>query len=181
LFGLACLLAPIKAHALQIVSWYVQNDPSSQTVYFSFTLNGAPDLLSTDSFGRAKDEFQYYVNWTLHPSDPNYPEIYPDVIVRGGEIALRGGIPIRDAGSGGNPEPGSGGWGPIRGIVPYQLAGNTVTFQVGYTMLGDSDGVFSYGLGIYSYGDTTDFRTGNSTEPVATRASSWGRIKALYH
>ena len=176
---LTILLAPVAAWALQIVSHVEHYDAATQTFHFSITLNGPPDFFTVDEFGRNKDAFQYWITWALHPSDPFYPYLTPDVLIRGGEINTAGGIPIRDrTGDGG---PNSGGWGPIRGVVPYQLIGSTITFDVPQAMLGDPDSRFSYYLGVVLYGATTDYRMGISTDStVPTAHQSWGRVKRLY-
>jgi hypothetical protein len=175
----AILLAPAAAPALQIVSHVEHYDAPSQTFHFSITFSGPPDFFTVDQYGRTKDAFQYWITWALHISDPLYPLGTPDVLVRGVEINTAGGIPIRDrSGEGG---PNSGGWGPIRGIVPYQLSGPTITFDVPQAMLGDPDGKFSYYLGVFVYGATTDERTGVSDDNTVSAArESWGRIKRLY-
>jgi hypothetical protein len=169
----AVLTAPRSAVALTIGPHLELYDPADDTFYFSLTLSGVPVLDA-----ETHDSFQYWISWDLHPGDPLYPFIHADVIVRGGEIT-GGQIPIRDATGDGGPN--SGGWGPIRGMVPYTLTGSTITFAVPRALLGDPDGSVSYFVGVLFAGGFTDTRTGNSTTgSVPTVRTTWGRVKALY-
>lgn len=179
--ALVCLLLlPIPAYALRVVSHWEGYVAPTQTFEFSITLDSIPDFFTFDQQGRAKDQFQYWISWDLHPGDPNYPFVHPDVLVRGPMTDTPGGLPVCGTTGGGGPGC-AGGWGPNRGIVPYQLNGSTITWSVPRDMLGDSDGVFSYFLGVTRYGGFTDQRTGNSGQgPVATRPETWGRIKQIY-
>lgn len=95
-------------------------NPNTGLVTFSITFNQVPDFFTVDSFGRAANAFQFYI-----VGDPtlSYPANY-DSIIRGGEIYLGGGIPIRN-GSPSIADPHAGGWGAIRGIVPFTLTGKS--------------------------------------------------------
>ena len=68
-----------------------------------------------------------------------------DTIIRGAEIRSGvGAMPIRDRdGEGG---PGSGGWGPIRAMLPFELDDRTFTFTAPLSAIGDDDGRFRYRL-----------------------------------
>ena len=173
------LLAPIAAHALTIVTHIEHYDAASQSFHFSITFSGPPDFFTVDEFGRNLDAFQYWFNWDLYPGDPFHPLGMCDVLARGPEIRFGAGIPIRDRT--GNGGPNAGGWGTLRGTVPYQLVGSTIDFDVPQAMMGDPDGKVAYYLGVFRFGGTTDQRTGNSDEsPVPTAPASWGRLKRLY-
>jgi hypothetical protein len=177
--ALAAALASAPARALTIVSHVEHYDAGSDAFQFAITFSVAPEFYVFDEFGRHKDEFQYFITWVLHPENTSYPIFNADVVIRMPESASVTDIRVRDAT--GPEEPGSGGWGPIRGSVPYVLDGATITFQIPRTMLGDSDGVVSYALLIGTYGTTTDERKGISDNgPVAAVRGTWGGIKALY-
>lgn len=178
-FLFALLLAlPAMARALTLFGHVEHYDAATDAFEFTIHFSGPPDFMTADSFGRPRDSFQY---WIVYPidRDPFLPYITPDVLVRGDEIRFGGGIPIRDRTVDGGPN--SGGWGPIRGTVPFVLSGSTLTFTVPRSVLGDPDGRFAYYLGVFSFGGTTDFEMGISdSQPVAARETTWGRIKSLY-
>lgn len=178
ILGSSDLLVAKPATALTIASQAVEYRPLQRVFHFTLTFSGVPDFFTVDEAGRPKDEFQFYLTWQLHPTNPSFAMREPDVLVRGGEIRTAGGIPIRDsAGEGGE---GSGGWGPIRGIVAYELSGQTVTFDVPRGIIGDDDGRVAYGLLVCEYGGETDETWGSTDTPVPVASQSWGRLKALY-
>jgi len=172
-------LLPATAHGVTIVSHSEHYDASNQTYYFNITFNAPPDFFTVDSNGNNLDSFQYQIDYNI-TDPPFYPAGHPTVLIRGSEIKTSNAIPIRDATGDGGPN--SGGWGPIRGIVPYQLVGAVLTFSVPFAMIGDPDGQFAYYLLITRFGGTADERTGISDrgETVPVARSSWGRVKALY-
>jgi hypothetical protein len=174
------LLLAAPAHALTIVSHYEGYVASSQTFEFVITFSAPPDFNTVDGLGRRKDDFQYWITWDLHPLDPLYPWIHPNVLVR---LSTQepGSIAVCNA-SGGSSDPDcTGGWGSRRGTVPFSLTGSVITFVLPRDVLGDPDGVFQYFLGVSSYGGFTDTRTGVSTQgTVATLSRTWGRIKTMY-
>jgi hypothetical protein len=136
-------------------------DPVTGQVSFTLTLNRAPDFETVDEFGRQADAFQYYILGDL--SLP-YPAYY-DSIIRGEEIhAMPGVLRIRDP-LPSNPDPATGGWGPIRGEVPYRLEGNVLTFSVALSTISDHsvDGRFSYELLLTRFGASTQVIRNQST------------------
>lgn len=172
-------VAPPASRAFVIAAHSEHYDAASETFQFSVTFSGLPDLLTVNAYNAEADAIQYWITWETHPTEPLVPWIAPDVIIRCSEIRTFGQIPIRDrTGDGG---PGSGGWGAIRGMVPYLLAGPTLSFEVPRAMLGDSDGVISYFLMMLVYGGATDGRAGVSDQPdlVPAARTTWGRIKSL--
>ncbi len=141
---------------LMIDSQSVVFDTSDGKALFTIDFSESPDFFSVDSVGRQADSFQFFVdadgNLPVFQGSPYYSGV--DVIVRGEENNLVGEIPIRDAfGDGGS---NSGGWGPFRGSVPYALNQDFLTFSVPLGLLNDSDGLFSYNLETYEFGDLTD-------------------------
>jgi hypothetical protein len=130
-------------------------DPVTEQVTFTLTFNRVPDFQTVDEFARQADSFQYYVLGDL--SLP-YPAYY-DSIIRGDEIhVVPGVLRIRDAVPS-DPDPAAGGWGPIRGEVPYRLEGNVFTFSVALSTISDHsvDGRFSYELQLTQFGAATQF------------------------
>jgi hypothetical protein len=146
-------------------------------VYFSVVFNEPPDFHTVDQAGRQADSFQYYVDY-----DTQYDEFR--VLIRGEEIHWDDVIPIRDRdGYGGDH---SGGWGPIRGVVPYTLDGSTLRFVVPLPLVGDSEPPFSYRLTTVEYGSGEDSVVSVSTMfegpcgGVPVETTSWTRIKVLF-
>jgi hypothetical protein len=115
------------------------------------------------------DEFQFYIDPDGVPiPGPSTQPPGVDIIIRGSEIHINGDIRIRDRhGEGG---PGSGGWGPIRGSVPFELSQDNrlLSFAVGFDLLAETDGDFTYALQTTEFGVTSDVVFGRSTVPEPT-------------
>ena len=142
-----------------------------ETYFFMVEFNVAPDFFIVDEYGRQLYEFQHYVHYEI-PFD--YGGF--SVLVRGGEIHINSDIPIRDRyGEGG---PNSGGWGPIRDVVPYLLDDRTITFSVPASVIGDPDGIISYRLQLCQYGIMTYWCDSVSATPV--HPASWSSLKAFF-
>ena len=135
-------------------------DPATGNVTFSLMFNQGPDFYTVDTFGRAATDFQYFVY-----GDPRagYPAEF-DSIIRGGEIYLGQGIPVRNA-TPSVADPNAGGWGAIRTRVPFTVAGASLTFSVPLTLLSDrsTDGHFTYILQTDVYGALNQRVTGQSS------------------
>jgi hypothetical protein len=141
-FGLAAF-APAPARALTWSAHFEQYDPADETFHFKLTFTTLPDWSILDANGYQRDSFQYWITWATHPENPLYPYGNPDVVIRGTELYLGGELRIRDAGPS-SDDPITGGWGPIRGTVPWHMVNNSIYFDVPRTLLGDPDGVVSY-------------------------------------
>jgi hypothetical protein len=130
-------------------------DPADGLVTFNVTFNEAPDFYTADSLGRQAMDFQYYI---IGDASLDYPADY-DAIVRGGEIYLGGGIPIRNALPADLTDPNAGGWGAIRGSASFTLVGTDFTFSVPLSVLSDhsTNGQFSYVFQTDVYGAQTHF------------------------
>ncbi len=141
-------------------------DATTQQVMFTIEFNQVPDFSSVDSFGRQANSFQYFI-----VSDPNRP--YPAnfaAIIRGEEIHhTQSEIRIRNA-TPSDPDPAAGGWGAIRGTVPYRLNGNVLTFSVPLQVLSDQSrgGTFEYQLESYHFGTSTKFVESRATQSDGT-------------
>jgi hypothetical protein len=161
----ALLLAPGAAaqapSPFTVVSESAVYDPATGLVTFTLTFNRPPDFRTEDELGRRADSFQYYILGDL--SLP-YPAYY-DSLVRGDEIDLTLGLlPIRNAVPP-STDPAAHGWGAVRGLVPFRLSGNVLTFSAPLTVLSDHslDGHFAYELLLTQYGALTDFLRSEST------------------
>jgi len=137
-------------------------DTENQEVTFSIFFNAVPDFFSVDSVGRQKDAFQFYIDVDGIMSGPAGSQSYTDVLIRGGEIHIDGDIRVRDKDGDGGAD--SGGWGPIRGAVPYNLNGQLLTFVTPWSLIGELDGNFSYGLLVTEYGSSSNMVFGVSNQ-----------------
>ena len=154
---LACLSGTAKAAPpeFKFVSESAVLNPQTQEVTFTLAFNQAPDFSTTDLYNRQGHSFQYFI--VGRPFFP-YPSNF-DSIIRGEEIHLtHDNIRIRNS-THSDVDPASGGWGTIRGVVPFKVNGNLLTFSAPLRVLSDhsNDGSFDYRLESYEYGSTTNF------------------------
>ncbi len=166
IFGLAAA-APVEK--LDIDSQFAIYQPAKQSVRFQIIFNRPPDFFTTDERGRQADAFQYLVeNDTPEGERPSYA-----AVVRGSEIYLGAGIPIRSAVAA-QTDSASGGWGPVRSRVPFTPNGKTLTFEAPVALLGKEPGVghFKFRLQVYSYGSVVRSISSRSSvgEPPACKA-----------
>jgi hypothetical protein len=131
-------------------------------VDFTLRFDHRPNVRSVDEYRRRQDSFQYYI---VGDNTQPYPQNY-DAIIRGDELMLSGSkglLPIRQIGPA-ESDPASGGWGPIRAIVPVRLRGSVLTFSAPLSALSDhtTDGRFTYELQTVNFGATVDFITNES-------------------
>jgi len=176
-FGLTSGL-PAEA-ALLVLSQSVEVNLANNSVLFQIEFNRAPDFFTTDEYDRQADSFQYYID-----ADGGFPifkgtDIYYsnlESLIRGEEIHLAGDVRIRNALP---PDPdlsSSGGWGSIRGSVPYTLSGNVFSLLVPLELIGDTDGKFSYQLLWTEYGGAGGYI---NAETVPEPATIFGSFMAL--
>jgi len=127
-------------------------NPSTGRVTFRIAFNRSPDFFTTDELDRQADEFQYYVGSDV----PVAPWLY-DSIIRGGEIHSTGLIRTRNNSLVPDPTPGSGGWGTVRGDVPFELHGPALRFSAPLSVVTDRTdlNVLPYMLETYQFGMST--------------------------
>ncbi len=134
------------------------------TMHFSLHFNETPDCTTLDSNGRPQDSFQIFISFNPATANPANPPS-ADVIIRGDEIHIANAVRIRDA----RPpvaDPNAGGWGAIRGVVPYHVRTERngtalLTFSVAFSLLGIT-GQFAWVAETYNFGSQTDQRQGVS-------------------
>jgi hypothetical protein len=151
-----------SAEPLDVVSESVVYCPTTGMVHFALRFDRRPDFRTVDEFGRRHDSFQYFI---VGDNTQPFPQNY-DAIIRGDELTLRRGkgvIPIRRS-EPSDPDPASGGWGPIRTVVPLRLRGSVVRFSVPLSALSNhtTEGLFAYELLTVNFGSTVDFFTNES-------------------
>jgi len=127
-----------------------------QAATFDLQFNHAPNFYALDSVGRPTDSFQYFINpnWSGNTQDLqlNYGQ-FRDV-VRGDEIHTSGKLLIRDATIPANPDPTSGGWGPVVAAAPFDVKGGNLTFTATFNDLRAAKGTFSYEVYTTHFGAT---------------------------
>ncbi|MBN2136793.1 MAG: hypothetical protein JW720_03215 [Sedimentisphaerales bacterium] len=133
------IMMPVAVQAvpsLSIINECTTIDLDTQTVLFEATFNQEPDFLTTDSFGRQRHGFQYYLD-VNPPSDTDTQEL---VLLRSRDIPTTGMIGISDN------------YAPSRDFLAYTLTENTISFVSPIILIGDDDGDFTYCLDIFEYG-----------------------------
>lgn len=148
LAGVGLSSAAVRAATVDgfhLIEQSVVVDKAAGTATFRLGFDREPRFfLPHGGGGDQPDAFQIEVD-----ADSNTfqsPTVFDDIdaVIRGAEISAGDGIPIRardgDGGSGG----ATGGWGPVRALVPFELNGATLTFTTALATLGDDDGRFRY-------------------------------------
>jgi hypothetical protein len=140
------LLVGANASALTLVSQSAILNAPTQEVQFTLEYNQPPDFQSVDAYGRQVNSFQYYIFYNNNPfTAADAPTT--NALIQGWPVHYAGSFAVCDGGHG-SPDTG---WGPLRGYVPYQLTGSTVTFTVPMATVGAPDGSFGYRLRTWGY------------------------------
>ena len=162
---LALLASPGESQAtpgpdFTIVSESVTFDPATRTLQFTIEFSRAADFV-TLAYGRQAYAFQYFF---VGDPDLPYPQNY-DSIIRGGEIYLTtDSLRIRNAYPS-DPDLASGGWGSIRGSVPFVVRDNTVTFSVPLELVSDHNGSCTYWLMSTQFSRATSYTQHRFCDP----------------
>jgi hypothetical protein len=141
----------------QIVEQTCSVDQGRGSATFSMTFDRVPDFSRADG-ARQTNTFQYEVDGDATNFDQPMEFSDVDAVIRGGEIFEGQGIPIRDRE--GEADDNSGGWGPVRTVVPYSMNGETITFSVGLSAINDTDGRFRYRVFTTESGELTSEAVG---------------------
>lgn len=141
----------------------VESDSSTRRAYFTLNYETEPRFDRTDDVGRVAHGFQIFIKLDGIIGGNKW-----DYIIRGGEIAVYGFIPVRRA-TPSSSDPSSGGWGEMVSVVPgvpgaqmgliYKLENNQVTFSAPWEAIGASDGAFTYVLDTFYYGSLRKSKT----------------------
>lgn len=150
---LASLLGCAGAQATELTACDISRLADSDLVTFQLVFDSHPDFFTLDQHGQPVDEFQFAIS-----PGPSVTHDFSGIstIIRGGEIYVNGDIRIRNTAPC-TDLPVSGGWGSIRGSVPFSLSGNVLTFSASDTLLGadPNTGAFGYMLSFIHDGGTT--------------------------
>ncbi|HZL35374.1 MAG TPA: hypothetical protein VFC78_08695 [Tepidisphaeraceae bacterium] len=174
-FAFASLMLPALAFlagatpaqgGLSILSQTARVDASAGQVSFDLVFNHPPDLVPADTYGRRAESFQYEIVPDSLAPVYSSPESAIRAVIRGEEIGGGSIIPIRDGFENGiDPSPAAGGWGAVRGSVPFTIQGDQLSFVAPFSLLGTTDGRFSYVVFTTSYG-LTDSTIQDVTVPL---------------
>lgn len=144
LLAIFAFVITLPANAATVNSVTVTQDLGAGTAAFQMIWNTAPDFFT--SIGNAPaDSFQFYVG-----DSPPFIGITQSII-RGDEIRFTNSIVIRNSYPYTN-DFGGGGWGAVRGSVPYSLNGNVLDFIVPFLLLGSSDRYDFFYWEVYNFG-----------------------------
>jgi hypothetical protein len=155
-----------------LVSDSVEVNQPARTATFKLNFDQPPDFIPV---GQAqKDAFQYEID--ANHASFGQPIGYGDIsaVIRGNEIWQGNGIPVRQRDGDGGAN--SGGWGPVRALVPFDLTGSTLTFTASLDTLGDQDGQFRYRL-ITTDSGTLTGETNGAVIPLP--AAVWSGLMML--
>jgi hypothetical protein len=136
--GLLALAAPAGA-GVSVLDMSLTVDKTASDATFTIDFPHAPDFFTVDSHGRVADSFQINISADIKGN----PQLNPTTVVRGDEIHFANALRIRD-GSPPVSDPQSGGYGAIRGTVPYSLNGTVLTFTTPLGLINAPNGTFSY-------------------------------------
>jgi len=158
--------------SFQLAGHSVEVDNTAETATFRLTFNREPVFFVSE--GTATDAFQVEID--ADSTSFEQPLVFEtiDAVVRGAEISQADGLPVRDReGDGGE---NAGGWGPVRGFVPFDLDGATLTFTTGLDLIGDDDGKFRYRIIAIDDGSVTSEVT---AAVIPVPAALWGGVIML--
>jgi hypothetical protein len=139
LIGLLSGLAHAGAD-FRFISEKTTIDHITNRILFEAVFTLEPDFFTTDSVGRQKHSFQYY----LQINPPSNPDDQNLVLLRGRDIVTTGMIGVSDN------------YAPSHDFLPYSLIGNKLTFSSSISVLCDNDGNFQYLCALFEYGGICD-------------------------
>ena len=172
--GLFAGVAP--AHAGTSDPWEsVKVDFAAQDATFIIDFPHVPDFNSLDSFGRPADSFQIEI--AADPAGPD-PLAHLTTLVRGDEIHFAQTLPIRNASPSDFTDPHSGGWGTVRGTVPFTVSGMELSFTTPLSLLNATDGHFAYRIFTLEHG-LTQQTVQSQTVPLPSAVAAGGAMLML--
>ena len=129
-----------EAVDFKIVAQAITVNKTNSTATFELTFDRKPQFIPTPH--GESDAFQYEIDadTTSLSRGIDFSDI--DTVIRGNEIFEGQGIPIRQRDGDGGAN--SGGWGPVRALLPFEVTGNTVKFTTDLAAIGDTPGQFRY-------------------------------------
>ena len=162
--------AALARGGIRIVSQSADVNLAAGDAAFTLVFDSPPDFRTRDVLGRPADSFQYEI--APGTTDINQlPFTNISAVIRGDEIGDSDLIPVRNGvADGSDPNPAAGGWGTVRGELPFVLVGERLTFTAPLSVLDAPAGVFSYRVFTTSYGRTTSVA---SAAVIPLPAADW--------
>ena len=160
----------------EILSQSAKVNTALREVVFSIVFTAPPDPFTVDELGRPARSFQYEINPDSPLAPPGDPLFDIAIIIRGDEARAAGDLRVRNARGDVDPDPLAGGWGLIRGSVPFVIDGNAVRFMTSFDLLKETDGVFAYRLFTTEFGLTTSLV---QAQTIPLPAPVWTGISLL--
>jgi hypothetical protein len=156
--------------------------PSARQTTFTLEFTSEPDFFTaaSDEVGTERHAFQYFID--VEPLTGGDPFAGPDVtVVRGPEIRFDhdGALRVRATEGPDDGDRANGGWGPLRGAVPYELDGEVVRFTLPWELVGDTDGAFAYVVESYEDGALTSSLASAGGIVLPLPAGAWTGLSAL--
>ena len=168
----SAVLAPAARADFTLVSQDLTINRQAATAAFALTFNQAPDFKSVAADGAPADSFQVEFYGAVDPVTSLPDDL--TAVVRGDEIAAAHALRVRaPTGDGG---PGSGGWGPVVGTVPFQTFGDTVSFVIPTADLGYAGGAWQASAYSLSAGALT---AQQSVSSIPTPPAFWSGLVGL--
>lgn len=150
LVAIAALAAPRPSKGgIAPLTQSMKIDKADGLATFTIDFSHTPDLTTIDSKGRPADSFQIEIAASPAPAADQFGVL--TTVIRGDEIQF-GGLPIRAASPPDAADPHSGGWGAVRGTIPYKIDGDTLSFSAPLSTLGVGNQPFDYRAFTLSYG-----------------------------
>ena len=136
--GLLALAGPAGA-GVAVLDQSVKVDKAAGNATFSLDFGHAPDFYTVDAHGRVADSFQINISADFRGN----PQASPTTVIRGDEIQFLNALAVRNR-SPASTDPHSGGFGSIRGTVPFSVHGTNVSFTTPLSLIDAPNGMFSY-------------------------------------
>jgi hypothetical protein len=150
--ALILITTSVPAHtAFLIEEIRVDNRWWQQEARIDITFNQAPDFTTFDSVGRAANALQLYFTPQGIPNEPWTVYTLGRVNEILGTVRFRNGPDGADY-DGPDPDPLAGGWGSIRGVVPYLLLDRILSFTAPYSLIGTPDVFWSLRAETFDFG-----------------------------
>ncbi|HET6249087.1 MAG TPA: hypothetical protein VFE47_15435 [Tepidisphaeraceae bacterium] len=169
-FSLAAVLsvvffsAAISRGGLAPLDASVNVNQTAGSATFTIDFSHPPDFYTVDAGNRPADAFSIQI--AANPTGSN-PLAFNNLttIVSGTEIRFNNNIPVRNAFPASNDK-AAGGWGSVRGSVPFTVTGDTLTFTAPLQLLNASSGKFAYQAFTTHYGAETASKSSSTAVPL---------------
>jgi hypothetical protein len=154
-----------RAGVAPVESFTLDRKAGDVTVTLNF--GHAPDFYTTDSGGRPLDSFQMNI-----AGGNKDPLLNPTTVLRGDEIQFANAIRVRNATPPDLTDSHSGGWGTVRGAIPFSVKGTELTFTAPLSLINVPDGIFRYDVFTIHQGTVQNESQGHSVPLPSSLAAT---------